>query len=223
VLSRVQQHVRERSPHLAWRAEHAVVVAAVENRSTAAKDAVDRPRETRSDALQPIAERMNALRLDQQVDVVVLERVVDDPEARTARDLTERALHLAHQPHRSQGRHVGEDAHRHQAWQAPGKPHSPSMPHARPGSGLASRARPRAAPARRHREIQLELSTTRHTLDCGYVLRRSQEEFDVGGRKSREPLALPVQDSILHESRRRDRAPHAELASGVAHSTERRS
>jgi len=115
MLSRVEEYIRKRGSHLAGRAERAVVIAAVENRSAPTEDAIHGPSEARGKALHPIRQSRDALRFDEQVDVIVLERVVDDAEVRASCDRAKRVLHLPNQAHRSQGRHVPANANRHQA------------------------------------------------------------------------------------------------------------
>jgi hypothetical protein len=76
VAARIQQHVGERTSHLAQGAQRAVVVAAVEHPPAAPGDPVQRTRQPCRDALHPACEGVLAVRLDDQVRVVALERVV---------------------------------------------------------------------------------------------------------------------------------------------------
>jgi hypothetical protein len=94
VLSCVEEYVGERGANLPWRAEGVVVIAAVENRTPPVKDPIHGPREARGRALHPVRQGRGALRFDEQMDVVVLERVVDDAEVPAFRDCAERALHF---------------------------------------------------------------------------------------------------------------------------------
>jgi hypothetical protein len=57
-----------------------MMVAAIEHRTAAAEDSVHRSCETCGDALHPARESRRARRFDQKVDVVVLDRVVNDAE-----------------------------------------------------------------------------------------------------------------------------------------------
>jgi hypothetical protein len=86
VLSRVENDIRERRSYLPRRAERAVVVSPVEHRSPPTEDPIHRPSEARSQALHPIRQGRGALRFDEQVDVIVLERVLDDPKVCALRD-----------------------------------------------------------------------------------------------------------------------------------------
>ena len=81
MLSRVEENVHKRHAHLPGCAERAVVIAAVENRPSPTEDPIHGPSEARGQTLHPIRQGCDALRFDEEVDVIVLERVVDDPEA----------------------------------------------------------------------------------------------------------------------------------------------
>jgi hypothetical protein len=152
-----------------------VVIAAVENRSPPIEDAIHGPSKTCSQALHSLRQGCDALGFDEQVDVIVLERVVHDAEICALRDRAERALHLANQAHRSQGRHVTANANRHQTRVALRKFRPPAMPYSPSRRSLSPGTFSRSTPAHRHLQVQLELRSTRHTLDCGHVLVESQE------------------------------------------------
>ena len=102
MLSRVEKDVRKRSSYLPGRAERAVVIAAVEHRSPPIEDPIHGPSQARSNTLDPIRQGRGALRFDEQVDVIVLERVLDDTKVCALRDRAERVFHLANQANRSQ-------------------------------------------------------------------------------------------------------------------------
>ena len=57
-----------------------MVVTAVENRSSTTEDTIHGSRETRSDALHPARQGCSVRRFDQQMSVIVLERILDDAE-----------------------------------------------------------------------------------------------------------------------------------------------
>jgi hypothetical protein len=57
------------------------VIATVEHLAAALKKTVRQLADPRTDALHPTGNRMVAVRLDQQVHVIALDRVVHDPEA----------------------------------------------------------------------------------------------------------------------------------------------
>jgi hypothetical protein len=57
------------------------------------------------------------------------------------------------------------------------KLHALAMPNPRSRDSLSPRPFPRSTPAHRRLQVQLELASTRHTLDCGYVLPKCQERI----------------------------------------------
>jgi hypothetical protein len=82
VVPCIHQHVGERVPHLARAGEDALVVALGEHSAGAPERAVHGEREARAERLHRAPERGAIARLDDQVHVVALDRVVDEPEAR---------------------------------------------------------------------------------------------------------------------------------------------
>jgi hypothetical protein len=102
MLAGIQERIRQRSPYLPGRAERAVVVAAVEHRPAPIEDAIHGASQTRGKALHSVRKGCGALRFDEQMDVIVLERVVDDAEVRALRDRAETAPPREH-PRRDPG------------------------------------------------------------------------------------------------------------------------
>jgi len=176
MLSRVEEHVGERGPNLPGRAEAAVVIPPVEHRSPPPEDPVHRSREARGDALHAACESRRVRRFDQEVDVIVLDRVVNDAEVGSFRTSAKGALQFPHQSHASQGRNLPANANRDEPRVSLGKLCTGAVPHSRSQCGLSSGSRPRATPACRLLQFELELRATRHTLDYGYVFVGSQEE-----------------------------------------------
>ena len=100
----IEQDVGEGPAHLARRAQAAVVVAAVEHRPAAATHPIDGAREPGANAHHAAGERLLAVRLDDQVRVVSLERVVRDTEASALARLGQGAPPLVDKrPRRSEG------------------------------------------------------------------------------------------------------------------------
>lgn len=79
----VQKHVGEGVSHLARCPEHMVVEAAVEHGAGTSEDPVHGAREPCPNALHAPRQRFPATRLDDQMHVVALERVVGDAELST--------------------------------------------------------------------------------------------------------------------------------------------
>ena len=79
-------------------------------------------------------------------------------------------IHGAREAHGAQRRHVAAHADRHQTGMSLGELRPTAMTDPRPLSSLSPGAFPRTTPSRRLLQVELELRSTRHTLDCGYVL-----------------------------------------------------
>jgi hypothetical protein len=73
VLSSVQEHVRQRVPHLARRAQRADVVATEERRPGALEDSIHSSRDARADGLHRAAKCLFVFRFEQQVQVIALD------------------------------------------------------------------------------------------------------------------------------------------------------
>jgi len=129
MLARVQQDVSERRPYLARRSQQVKVVAPVENRSNAPEDAVHRTREPRTDRLHPACERVPGIRLDDEVCVIALERVMEHAKIAPLARAAEASVELAHQPDRAKIRNVAANAQRHVSGAGSAELGSFAMPH----------------------------------------------------------------------------------------------
>ena len=78
------------------------MVAVVEHAARSPRNAVDRAGEARADRLHAAPERVAIPRLDDQVRVISLQRVVDEAEAGTGAAAREGPLDLADDRHRAQ-------------------------------------------------------------------------------------------------------------------------
>ena len=155
VLARVQEHVRQRPPHLRRRALQHVVEAVGQNTPPAAEHPVHAARETRRQALHAVRQTLRSRRLDQEVRMVVLNRVVHHPEPGTLRPIAQRLPEGAHEARPAQRRHVVEDAQRDQHRAA-----------RRDGAAAAVRD-PRAADARPTGSGPCAAAAGRPELDAG--------------------------------------------------------
>src|SRR4029453_2679808 len=81
VLPNVEQHVRQRAPHLPRRPQYPQVVAVGEDPASPREDAIHAAREARGDRLHPAREIPRARRLDEQMEMIDLHRVVHEPES----------------------------------------------------------------------------------------------------------------------------------------------
>ena len=100
--TRVEQHVGDRIPHLTRRPQHVNVTAIREHAPRAVKHPVHAARKARGDRLETASEIPRARRLDDHVDVIALDRVVDEPETPALASLPPAALQLGDEPRRAQ-------------------------------------------------------------------------------------------------------------------------
>jgi hypothetical protein len=121
VLARIQQHIAERDSHFAWSREGAVVIASLQHGTSASEDAIHRARQPRSKALDSVRQRTGALRFDEQVHVIVLQRKLDDAKVGPTRHRAQGTLHFANQAKRSQRGNFPAHAERDQARMSSGK------------------------------------------------------------------------------------------------------
>jgi len=97
VSARIQEHVRQRVTHLSRRAQDVKVVAVRERAPAKTKDSVHSSRNACGNGFHSAGEVALARSLCNQVHVVVLDRVVREPEAPTVARRSEAALELSNQ------------------------------------------------------------------------------------------------------------------------------
>jgi hypothetical protein len=119
VVPDVQEHVGEGISHLAGRAQDPQVIAAVEHGASSAERAVHRVREPLRDRLHTAAERGRPLRLDDQVYVIALHRVVHEPEVTALARLPQARAQLAKKRPPAQRRHALAHSKRDEARMVP--------------------------------------------------------------------------------------------------------
>ena len=88
------------------------MIATIENLSAALKEPVRELSNARTDALHPAGHRMVAVRLDQQVHVIALDRVMHHPEAVPDAGLAQGGAEPSHEPGLAQGRYAASQADR---------------------------------------------------------------------------------------------------------------
>ncbi len=144
VTARVEQDVSQRAANLSGSTQQPVVIAAVEHGAALTGDPVDRSREACGDALHAAREGVLALRLDDQVRVIVLERVVHDAEVPPLARLGERTPELSDEGAAPQRRDPWANSQGHVDGAIPGDRLAPAVQHPRPRTARASRtgARP---------------------------------------------------------------------------------
>jgi len=130
------------------------------------KDTIDRARDPGRDALHAVRQRFFALRLDQQVNVIVLDGVVNDAKTDANPARGQGCPKRAHEPARAKSWNAlaNLDGNVHRA--VTGYPFALSMQHPCAGAALAARAGPIATTAGLS-EIERELGrTASHTWRC---------------------------------------------------------
>src|SRR5437899_2989043 len=133
------------------------------------RDTVHRPRHACADGFHSAPESLAVRRLDNEMGVISLQRIVREakPGPRTARG--EAALELAHDPDCTQRWQIGTQSQRNVRRQS-AKRSARRVPYQRLRTGLAPGTESSPTPPRRRREIECKLgrSAVLH-LDSGYV------------------------------------------------------
>ena len=165
VLLEVHQHVDYRMPHGARRGKGAGVVAVAPDRTTAPEGTVHRPSNTDRNPLDAAAEQRTVRGFDDEMEMIVLDRELDDPEATVGGD-GEGGAHGREDP---RGTKAADGMHRPKRdvngvgggmGQAGAVRHSRSPTRRR----LATRSGAAPAPGTWRRKRQLQLDRTSHDL-----------------------------------------------------------
>lgn len=154
----VEQHVGQRVSYLARRAQHVKVVAIREHAPAAVEHPVGSTRETRADRFHAAREIVLAGGLDDQMDVIGLDRVVRRAEAAALARRGEASSELAHECYAAQRREPAAHFQRDVAREARRERAARPVRVARIRSALAPGSRPSAAPTGRRAQIESELS-----------------------------------------------------------------
>jgi hypothetical protein len=161
VAAGVQEDVRERVPDFVRRRERARVEAIGEDGAAAAEGAPRCARDAGGDGLHAAAEGDAVARFDDQVDVVGLDRVVDEAEAPALAGAREAALDLAHADGAAQRRESRSRLQRDVERRASRECGSRRVGHRRARLPRAPGSRAATAPAARGAKIERELSSIR--------------------------------------------------------------
>ena len=127
-----------------------------------AKDTVDGSREPRADGFHSGCEISLARCLDDRMHVIVLDRVLDEPEAPPLARRSEAALELAHEADRAERRQPAPDLQGDMAGMTSRERRARTVIMLRARAALAARTRASSTPARGFAEIELELSNASH-------------------------------------------------------------
>ena len=157
--ARVEQNVGESVSHLARSPQGAHVIAIREHRTRATKHAIDGSGEPRSDRLHPAPEGALVVCLHDQMSVIPLERIVDEPEPLAITRGGERTFDLANHPYRAKRGNVVPHPKRDVAWKPIADQPARPVPDARIRTGLPARSGPSPAVAQ---SIEIELFRVSH-------------------------------------------------------------
>jgi hypothetical protein len=202
VLPDIEQHVRKGVANLSRRPQHSDVITTVQNRTRATERAVRRSREPRRHGLHPAPHGLLPGRLDQQVDVIALHGVVDDPKVPPLTAPPKAVAEHAKKAPAAQGRHPRANPQRYVSGLVRRHRTALHMVHGRPARLRPSpRTFPGPAPARVPAVIvERELSRlTSHGVECGCLRTRSPRE----PRSTREQTNNGVGEMFLRAGVRR--------------------
>jgi len=133
---RVEQHVGECVPYLARGAQHTEVISPGEHGASPCENSIDGSCEAGRQGLHTAPERLAATRLDDEVSVVALDRVVDDPKRSPLAGRGERLFDLPEDALRPEGRQALLNLQRHVTRKSPSEPFALAMPYGRVRSRL---------------------------------------------------------------------------------------
>jgi len=174
VSTSIQKHVAHRIPHLGRRPQHHMVKAVQQDTPLPPEHPVHGPRQASSQRIHPSTERTSIIGLDDQVQMVGLDRVVHEPKVLALEHAGKRPLHLPHQSPSAKRRDIGSDLQGHMAGKPRSQRRSPKMGNPRIGTTRASGAFSPAAPTV---EGEFELRrATHHSVDSGIFIDPSQEK-----------------------------------------------
>ncbi|HEY2388030.1 MAG TPA: hypothetical protein VGK30_13790 [Candidatus Binatia bacterium] len=141
------------------------MVAVGEDATAATNRAVDGTGETRADRHHAASERVAVARLDDEMRVIALQRVVHEAKSLAGAALGEGALDGMDDPDGAKGRQTGHDTDGHVRRAGAAKVAARSMPNAGIRTRLAARVGSSAAPAAWSRQRKRELVImTRHSI-----------------------------------------------------------
>jgi hypothetical protein len=189
VAAPVVEHVTQGGPHLRERLQIARVVAIREHRAGAADQRVQPPRARALERHHAAAERLLAVRLADQVQVIPLHRVLADPEVVAMSGARERLPHRAVLVAPTKPRDLRQHAQRQMRGRAPIELRARAVLHLRPlRAPLPPGALPLAAPPPEHELLLLHSSHAKTLAHASDIARRADVRFpdNMKGQRSRE-------------------------------------
>jgi hypothetical protein len=141
-----------------------VVIPVIEDRASPAEDAIHRARDPSTQRSHAAAERLLALGFDQEMDVVSLDRVLDQPEGSALGGGAEGALDLTDEPAIAQGGQTSANADGCMARRDPREGLPTEVRHRRLSPiGLSTCSGAPPTPASHRLKIERELTTAPHS------------------------------------------------------------
>ena len=154
---RIQQHVCNRIPDFARRAQHMEVESIRENAATKPEYPVHGPCEASRDRLHPACQRMLPCGLDHEVHVIRLDRIVRDAKGSALARHGKARFELLHQPVGAQRGNARPHLERHMTWEPRRQTRTRPMRVPRIRTRLAPGSFATSTPARRFSQFQIEL------------------------------------------------------------------
>jgi hypothetical protein len=149
----IEEHIGNRVPHFSGCLQDVNVATIGEDRARSVPDAIHRARESRDDGLQSARQIMRATRLDDQVHMVALDRILNQTEPAAVACLAPASLELVHQLCRPKLVNFLSNLECHVARMPRRERLSPTVGIASPRPGFPPRAGPRPTPLRLRGEI----------------------------------------------------------------------
>ena len=167
MAARIEEAVGQRVPHFPWRAQHVQVVTVGEHAAAATEGSIHGSRKARANRFHARCEIARAPRLYDRVQMIVLNRIVNEPEAPALARRCEAALELTDELRAAQRRnaapHLQRDVARMRSREITARPVCMSGVRA----ALAARTHASSTPARAFAKIEHQLlNPPCHGLHC---------------------------------------------------------
>src|SRR5262245_10162609 len=165
MTSRVQQDVCKRVPDLARRAKDPHVEALGEDAPPPSERPVRRPRDACADGHHAAAEGVGIARLDDEMRVRVLQRVVGEAKVSARADGSEALLEPVHERDRSQRRNARKELHGHMGGEAGGERLAAAVGYAGLRPRLAPGTCSSSSPSKTFSKPEIELPSLHRDLN----------------------------------------------------------
>ena len=167
----VEEDIRQRVPHLARRAQDAEVIPVAEDAAALAEHAIRGTCQARGDRFHSAGEVARACRFRDQVHVIRLDRVVDQPETSSVARRSEAAFELTHERDRAKRGQSSPDLQRDMARKPRRELRTHPVRMARARAALAARTRASSNPSARRSCRSNSSWLTRRAMLCTVTFR----------------------------------------------------